>query len=74
MSKYIKEIPMEFKGQIYKMAGKKAIIRPDEFKQNRQDVIADNTDKTFKIGDRVAYDHYENNGRRYTKNIKKLDT
>ena len=65
---------MEHTGQVYKFAGKNAIIRPDEFGQVRIDIVVDNADKSFKIGDRVAYNHYENKGRRYAKEIKKLNT
>lgn len=74
MSKYCKEISMEEKGKVYKFTGIYGIIRPDTWGVTRRDVLFIKADYNFKIGDRVVYDQYENNGRRYTKNIQNLNT
>lgn len=63
-------------GQIYKFIGKTALIRPDEFGQSRIDVIFDKNEsqQSWKIGDRIQYEQLLKNGRRHAVNIQKLDT
>lgn len=63
-------------GQIYKFVGKTVVIRPDEFGQSRIDVIFDKNEsqQTWKIGDRVQYEQLLKNGRRHAVNIRKNDT
>lgn len=63
-------------GQIYKFVGKTVVIRPDEFGQSRIDVIFDKNEsqQTWKIGDRVQYEQLLKNGRRHAVNVQKNDT
>lgn len=56
-------------GQIYKYSGTKAIIRPDEWGSTRRDVILDNKNKEYKIGDRLTYDIVRKNGRSFAENV-----
>jgi hypothetical protein len=71
MSKYCKEIVMQYKGQVYKFTGIYGHIRPDEWRQNRTDVIFKKHENKLKIGDRVTYEQIEINGRRHAKNLQK---
>jgi len=56
-------------GQIYKHSGTKAIIRPDEWGSNRRDVILDNKEKKYKIGDKLTFDIVRKNNRSYAENV-----
>lgn len=65
---------MEHKGQVYKFTGIYGHIRPDEWDATRRDVLFLKNENKLTYGDKVIYEYYENNGRRYTKNVKKIDT
>jgi hypothetical protein len=52
-----------FKGQVYKFTGNTGSIRPKEFGKSRQDVLFKNTEKKFKIGDKVLFTYELQNGR-----------
>lgn len=70
----MQENAMEHKGKVYKFTGIYGHVRPNEWDANRRDVLFLKNENQLKIGDQVIYKYYENNGRRYTKNIKKQDT
>ena len=74
MSKYCKEKTMISTGKVYKFTGLFGIIRPTEWGPSRKDVLFKKAELDLKIGDKVSYEHTEHNGRRYAKNIQKLDT
>jgi hypothetical protein len=65
---------MKHKGKVYKFTGIYGHIRPDEWEATRRDVLFLRRENSFKIGDRVIYEYYEKNGRRYTKDIETLGT
>tara|TARA_R110000796_G_scaffold143706_2_gene260364 strand:+ start:3507 stop:3704 length:198 start_codon:yes stop_codon:yes gene_type:complete len=65
---------MKHTGQIYKFTGPIGLIRPDTFGQSRRDVLFNKHEHDLKIGDRVSYDHFEKNQRRYADNLQKLTT
>jgi hypothetical protein len=65
---------MKHKGKVYKFTGIYGLIRPDEWDNARRDVLFLKRNFDLKIGDKVTYEYYENNGRRYTKEMQKLDT
>jgi hypothetical protein len=71
MSKYSKESTMKHFGQVYKFTGIYGHIRPDTWGQTRQDVLFKKSDEQLKIGDKIVYEQFEKNGRRFAKNIQK---
>lgn len=64
---------MKYKGKVYKFTGIYGHIRPDEWNATRRDVLFLKKENILKIGDRVEYEYYEKNGRRYTKNLEKIN-
>ena len=63
-------------GTIYKYNKNRkfSIIRPKEWKTERQDVLFESIQYTFNLGDHVRYDVEYRNGKGYASNIQKLDT
>ena len=62
---------MRHKGQVYKFTGIYGHIRPDDWGQNRQDVLFKKAEETLIIGNRITYEQYDKSGRRFAKNIQK---
>jgi hypothetical protein len=62
---------MEHTGQVYKFIGLKGLIRPDTWKYTRRDILFTKAEFDLKIGDKVTYDCYEENGRMYALNLSK---
>jgi hypothetical protein len=65
---------MKHKGKVYKFTGIYGHIRPNEWDATRRDVLFLKRENALKIGDKVEYEYYEKNGRRYTKELQKIDT
>ena len=63
-------------GTVYKYNKNRkfSIIRPKEWKIQRQDVLFESAQYSFSLGDKVEYDVEYRNGKGYASNIKKLDT
>jgi len=64
---------MIVKGQVYKFIGIHGLIRPDEWGQNRIDVLFKKKEHQLNIGDRVEYEPVEKNGRKFAENLKKVE-
>lgn len=62
-------------GTVYKYNKNRkfSVIRPKEWKIQRQDVLFESTQYAFSLGDRVEYDVEYRNGKGYATNIKKID-
>ena len=60
-------------GQVYKFVGIHGLIRPDEWGQNRNDVLFKKKEYKLAIGDRVEYETVERNGRKHAENLKKVE-
>ena len=60
-------------GQVYKFIGIHGLIRPDEWGQNRIDVLFRKREYDLKLGDRVEYEPVEKNGRKHAENLKKIE-
>ena len=60
-------------GQVYKFIGIHGLIRPDEWGQNRTDVLFRKKEHDLKLGDRVEYESVEKNGRKHAENLKKVE-
>jgi len=60
-------------GQVYKFIGIHGLIRPDEWGQNRTDVLFKKVEHDLKLGDRVEYEPVEKNGRKHAENLKKVE-
>jgi len=63
---------MIHKGQVYKFTGIYGHIKPDNWGQNRQDVLFKKQENKLKLGDKISYEQVEINGRRHAKDIKIL--
>ena len=59
-------------GQVYKFIGIYGLIRPDEWGQNRTDVLFKKKEHKLVIGDRVEYEAIDHNGRKHAENLKKI--
>lgn len=64
---------MIVQGQVYKFVGIHGLIRPDEWGQNRSDVLFRKKEHKLVIGDRVEYETVEKNGRKHAENLKKIE-
>ena len=62
---------MKHTGVVYKFLGKTGLIRPKEYGISRKDVLFKKTEHNLKLGDKVKYEFYEKNGRRYAFNLEK---
>ena len=60
------------KGQVYKFIGIHGLIRPDEWGQNRTDILFKRKEHKLVIGDKVEFEPIEHNGRKYAENLKKI--
>ena len=62
-------------GTVYKYNKNRkfSVIRPKEWKIQRQDVLFESTQYAFNLGDHVEYDVEYRNGKGYATNIKKID-
>jgi cold shock CspA family protein len=63
-------------GTIYKYNKNRkfSVIKPDEWKTGRIDVLFETATFETKLGEKVQYDYSERNGKRYAQNIKKIGT
>lgn len=60
-------------GQVYKFIGIHGLIRPDEWGQNRHDVLFKKKEHKLVLGDRVEYEPVEKHGRKHAENLKKVE-
>jgi len=62
-------------GKIYKYNKNRkfSVIRPKEWKTQRQDVLFESIQHACCLGDNVEYDVEYRNGKGYATNIKKID-
>ena len=60
-------------GQVYKFIGPRGLIRPDEWGQNRHDVLFNKIEHRLVLGDRVEYEPVDKNGRKFAEKLKKVE-
>jgi hypothetical protein len=61
-----------FTGTIYKFSKTHGYIKPDRYGSFAGDILFDKREYDFLLSDRVTYEQYEKNNRKYAYNIEKI--